>query len=159
LLTSRKRDRPRDRRLGASSSRSGVGTLDATDPTDLARKVIAVPADVSDEAAVGGVVAAARQAFGGVDHVCLNAGVLGSTNIRLWEITDADWQWVYGVNLWGVINRLRHFVPELFIRDEAHVVITASVAGLVTGEGETPYVSSKHAVVALAEILRRQLVG
>src|SRR6516165_9686859 len=121
--------------------------------------VLAVPADVCDEAALRAVVDAAGRAYGGVDLVCLNAGVLGPTNIPVWEITDADWHWVFGVNFWGVVNGLRAFVPHLLTRDRAHIVITASVAGLVTGDGEAPYVSSKHAVVALAEILRRQLAG
>jgi NAD(P)-dependent dehydrogenase (short-subunit alcohol dehydrogenase family) len=121
--------------------------------------VLAVPADVCDEAALRAVVDAAGQAYGGVDLVCLNAGVLGPTNIPVWEITDADWRWVFGVNFWGVVNGLRAFVPHLLTRDRAHILITASVAGLVTGDGEAPYVSSKHAVVALAEILRRQLAG
>src|SRR6516165_8248301 len=127
--------------------------------TGVPAAVLAVPADVSDEAALRAVVDAAGQAYGGVDLVCLNAGVLGPTNIPVWEITDADWRWVFGVNFWGVVNGLRAFVPHLLTRDRAHVVITASVAGLVTGVGEAPYVSSKHAVVALAEILRRQLAG
>ena len=121
--------------------------------------VLAVAADVCDEAALRAVVDAAGQAYGGVDLVCLNAGVLGPTNIPVWEITDADWRWVFGVNFWGVVNGLRAFVPHLLTRDRAHIVITASVAGLVTGDGEAPYVSSKHAVIALAEILRRQLAG
>jgi NAD(P)-dependent dehydrogenase (short-subunit alcohol dehydrogenase family) len=126
---------------------------------DASEELLTVPADVDDEAALRAVLDAARQAYGGVDLVCLNAGVLGPTNIPVWEITDADWRWVFGVNFWGVINGLRAFVPHLLTRDSAHLVITASVAGLVTGDGEAPYVSSKHAVVALAEILRRQLAG
>ena len=121
--------------------------------------VLGVPADVSDEAALRAVADAAIEAFGGVDLVCLNAGVLGPTNIPVWEITDADWRWVFGVNFWGVVNGLRAFVPHMLTRDHAHILITASVAGLVTGDGEAPYVSSKHAVIALAEILRRQLAG
>ena len=145
------------RRLDAAASEVTAHAGEAA--AGVPAGVLAVPADVSDEAALRAVVDTAGQAYGGVDLVCLNAGVLGPTNIPVWEVTDADWRWVFGVNFWGVINGLRAFVPHLLTRDRAHVVITASVAGLVTGDGEAPYVSSKHAVVALAEILRRQLAG
>jgi NAD(P)-dependent dehydrogenase (short-subunit alcohol dehydrogenase family) len=144
-------------RLDAAAS--DVTAHAGEDPPGAPARVLAVPADVSGEAAVRRVVAAADQAYGGVDLVSLKAGVFGPTNIPLWEITDADWRWVFGVNFWGVVNGLRQFVLHLLTRDRAHVVITASVAGLVAGDGEAPYVSSKHAVVALAEILRRQLAG
>ena len=144
-------------RLDAAASEVAVHAGEAG--AGVPAGVLAVPADVCDEAALRAVVDAAGRAYGGVDLVCLNAGVLGPTNIPVWEITDADWHWVFGVNFWGVVNGLRAFVPHLLTRDRAHIVITASVAGLVTGDGEAPYVSSKHAVVALAEILRRQLAG
>jgi NAD(P)-dependent dehydrogenase (short-subunit alcohol dehydrogenase family) len=121
--------------------------------------VNAEPVDVSDPKSCDALAAATRDRYGGVDVVCLNAGVLGPTNVPLWEIDDADWRAVLDVNLFGVINGIRSFVPGLLTRPESHVAVTASLAGLVTGDGEGPYVASKHAVVAIAEILHRQLSG
>ena len=72
--------------------------------------------------------------------------------------TLADWQWVLGVNLWGVIHGLHSFVPILLANpDGGHVVNTASVAGLLAGAGIGPYNASKFAVVAISETLRKEL--
>jgi NAD(P)-dependent dehydrogenase (short-subunit alcohol dehydrogenase family) len=73
-------------------------------------------------------------------------------------MTRAEWEWVIGVNLWGVINGLRSFVPVLLEQDAAHVVNTASIAGLITGV-LGPYSVTKHAVVALTESLHLQLAA
>ncbi len=75
-----------------------------------------------------------------------------------WEVPLADWSWVLGVNLWGVIHGLRSFLPRLLAHGErAHVVNTASMAGLVTNPFCAPYTVSKHAVVALSETLHHEL--
>jgi NAD(P)-dependent dehydrogenase (short-subunit alcohol dehydrogenase family) len=152
--------------LRASAGGRGFGRRSLPAGLDTAVRALAdgadvhgVTLDVADADAAEAVARSAEEAFGAIDLVCLNAGVPGPTNIPLWEIDQCDWQWVLGVNLWGVVNGLRAFIPRLLRRDDAHVVITASVAGLVTGTGEAPYVASKHAVVALAEILQRQLAG
>jgi NADP-dependent 3-hydroxy acid dehydrogenase YdfG len=115
--------------------------------------------DVADADSVERLAVAAQERFGAIDLVCLNAGVLGPTNIALWEIDEHDWRSVLDVNLMGVVHGIRAFVPRLLQRPEAHVLITASMAGLVTGDGEGPYVTSKHAVIAVGEILARQLAG
>jgi NAD(P)-dependent dehydrogenase (short-subunit alcohol dehydrogenase family) len=115
--------------------------------------------DVTDGASVEELAASAEARYGAVDLVCLNAGVLGPTNIPLWEIDDGDWRAVFDVNLFGVIHGIRAFVPRLLRRADAHITLTASMAGLVTGDGEGPYVTSKHAVVALGEILAHQLAN
>ena len=90
-------------------------------------------------------------------HVlCNNAGVTKHTGEPVWSLTDNDWRWLLGVNFWGVVHGLRVFVPILLAQaEEAHVVNTASMAGLVvTGSA---YGVVKHAVVALSEALHVEL--
>jgi NAD(P)-dependent dehydrogenase (short-subunit alcohol dehydrogenase family) len=91
----------------------------------------------------------------GIHLVCNNAGVspLGAA----WEATLADWQWILGVNLWGVIHGVRAFTPHLIAQDEGHIVNTASVAGLISPPGMAAYNVTKHAVVALSETLYHDL--
>jgi NAD(P)-dependent dehydrogenase (short-subunit alcohol dehydrogenase family) len=93
--------------------------------------------------------------LGGAHLVCNNAGVspLGAP----WEMSEGDWQWIIGVNLWGVIHGVRAFVPRLLARNEGHVVNTASVAGLISPPGTAAYNVTKHAVVALSETLYHDL--
>ena len=93
--------------------------------------------------------------LGGVHVVCNNAGVspLGA----VWENSAADWQWILGVNLWGVIHGVRAFAPRLIAQDEGHIVNTASVAGLISPPGSGAYNVTKHAVVALSESLHHDL--
>ncbi len=92
--------------------------------------------------------------MGGAHLLFNNAGV-GSGGF-VWENTDRDWQWVLGVNLWGVVHGIRHFVPRMIAAGQpAHVVNTASVAGLVCAPNMGVYNVSKHAVVALTETLKQ----
>jgi len=94
--------------------------------------------------------------FGAVHVVCNNAGVaVGGVT---WQHTVKDWQWLLGVNLWGVIHGVRTFVPIMLQQgDECHVVNTASRAGLLTRPWLAMYCASKHAVVALSESLYHEL--
>ncbi len=114
--------------------------------------VLAVETDVSKAGDVEALADRTIDAFGAVHVVCNNAGVaVGGLS---WERTLADWQWVMGVNLWGVIHGIRVFVPIMLEQDsEGHVVNTASTAGLSTGPGLPIYHATKHAVVALSEVL------
>jgi NAD(P)-dependent dehydrogenase (short-subunit alcohol dehydrogenase family) len=80
--------------------------------------------DVTDAASVEQLAASAEARYGVIDLVCLNAGVLGPTNIPLWEIDDADWRAVFNVNLFGVIHGIRAFVPRLLARPDAHIPLT-----------------------------------
>jgi len=117
---------------------------------------IAVRSDVADAGAVEALAARAVEAFGAVHVVCNNAGVFAGG--LSWEVPLDDWAWVLGVNLWGVIHGLRSFLPRLLAHGEpAHVVNTASMAGLVTNPLSAPYTVSKHAVVALSEALYHEL--
>ena len=93
--------------------------------------------------------------LGGIHLVCNNAGVALSG--AAWENSEAEWQWILGVNLWGVVHGVRAFAPRLIAQDEGHIVNTASVAGLISPPGMAAYSASKHAVVALSEALRHDL--
>ena len=116
----------------------------------LGGKTLAVPTDVSDEAAVNILAAAAVDRFGAVHVVCNNAGVASLADP--WFGPLSAWKWVLGVNLWGVIHGIRAFLPVLAAQGEGHIVNTASVAGLVPGIGPS-YDAAKHAVVAISEDL------
>lgn len=117
---------------------------------------IAVPTDVSRAEDVANLARRTIQEFGAAHLLFNNAGV-GSGG-RIWENSLADWQWVLGVNLWGVIHGIREFVPLMLAQDcECHVVNTASVAGLLSPPGMGVYNVSKHAVVTLSETLFHDL--
>ena len=111
--------------------------------------VLSVPTDVAKLADIEALAQKTLSAFGAVHLLFNNAGVgAGST---IWESSLADWQWVMGVNLWGVIFGLRIFVPIMLAQDtECHIVNTASIVGLMPPfHPFAPYQVSKHAVVAL----------
>jgi NAD(P)-dependent dehydrogenase (short-subunit alcohol dehydrogenase family) len=116
----------------------------------LGAKTLAVPTDVSDEAAVQALAAASVDRFGAVHVVCNNAGVV--TEADPWFGPASAWRWVLGVNLWGVIHGIRAFLPHLAMQGEGHIVNTASVAGLIPGFSPS-YDATKHAVVAISEDL------
>jgi NAD(P)-dependent dehydrogenase (short-subunit alcohol dehydrogenase family) len=114
---------------------------------------IAVPTDVSDADAVDRLRDEALARFGRVHVVCNNAGVAGSMSGP--EIELADWRWVLGVNLWGVVHGHRSFLPHLLEHGDGHIVNTASMAG--HHPGHSAYAASKWAVVAITEGLYQQL--
>ncbi|KXU86663.1 hypothetical protein CR51_37515 [Caballeronia megalochromosomata] len=117
---------------------------------------IGVTTDVSDAAQVDALARAALDTFGGVHLLFNNAGV-GAGGF-VWENSANDWQWVFGVNVMGVANGLRAFVPIMLAQNEpAHIVNTASVAGLLAAPAMGVYNASKHAVVALTETLHHDL--
>ncbi len=110
--------------------------------------------DVSDETSVQAMAASAIERFGQVHVVCNNAGVTSPADA--WTGPLSSWQWVLGVNLWGVIHGVRAFLPHLMANGEGHIVNTASIAGLLPGFGAS-YDAGKHAVVALTEDLYREM--
>src|SRR2546423_5204730 len=118
-------------------------------------EVEGVVTDVSDPAQVQALADATVARFGAVHIVGNNAGVGGGG--LSWEAPLSTWEWVIGVNLWGVIHGVRAFTPLLMQQPEAHIVNTASVAGLVAGPFMGPYNASKHAVVAISETLFHEL--
>jgi len=117
---------------------------------------LAVPTDVSQAEQVQALGDRAAAEFGRVDVVCNNAGVALSG--PTWEHTLADWQWLLGVNLWGVVHGVRTFVPLMLKQGgEGHIVNTGSVAGLTSNPFMSIYNVSKHAVVTLSETLQKEL--
>ena len=108
----------------------------------------AVPTDVAVPGAVEGLAEAANDAR----LVCLNAGVVGTGLGAPWEVTADDWDRVFAVNVGGIVNGLRAFVPRLLAANRpAHILITGSLAGAATFPGGGAYGPSKRAVVAVAE--------
>ena len=117
--------------------------------------VLGVVTDVSKAAAIENLAQQTLDAFGKVHIVCNNAGVAGAWG-SVWENTLDDWNWIMGVNLWGVIHGVRTFVPIMLQQDEpGHIVNTASLAGLMNGSGI--YGVTKQAVVALSESMFNEL--
>ncbi len=121
--------------------------------------VISVPTDVSKLEQVQALAQRTLQEFSQVDIICNNAGV-AALGMPSWEAPIQDWQWVLGVNLWGVIHGVHTFVPIMLQQGtEAHVVNTASLAGLMTGPMMSTYCVAKHGVVALSETLHHELTA
>lgn len=115
-------------------------------------KVLSVLTDVSKVSDVEKLAKKTLDTFGEVHLLVNNAGVVAGSTI--WESTSSEWEWVMGVNLWGVIHGLRYFVPIMLKQDtESHIVNTASATGLVSYSLSAPYQITKHAVVALSEHL------
>jgi NAD(P)-dependent dehydrogenase (short-subunit alcohol dehydrogenase family) len=119
-------------------------------------EVLAVRTDVSQPGDVDALARRTLERFGAVHVLCNNAGV--SLGGPMWEHSLADWQWVLGVNLWGVVHGVRTFVPMMIRQGEpAHVVNTASLAGLSSNPFIGVYNVTKHAVVTLSETLAQEL--
>lgn len=97
----------------------------------------------------------ALSAFGAVHVVSSNAGV--SAGGPIWTIDQPTWDWVMGVNLWSILHAVRTFVPLLVEQNEGYVLNTASMQGLTVPAGAAPYTVTKHAVVALSEVLFHDL--
>ena len=128
----------------------------ATEARGLGVKALTVPTDVSELAQVEALAGRAFESFGAVHVLCNNAGVAAWGGLE--SATHRDWQWVLGVNLWGVIHGVEAFVPRMIARGEpAHIVNTASMAGLVASKGLGVYNTSKYAVVGLSETLAKDL--
>ena len=118
---------------------------------------LAVPTDVTRADDVDALAKKTLDAFGAVHVVCNNAGVGGDFRLS-WQQTLENWQWVLGVNLWGVIHGIRTFVPILLQQDtEGHVVNTASMAGHLSLPLGSVYHATKFAVVTISESLHHEL--
>jgi NAD(P)-dependent dehydrogenase (short-subunit alcohol dehydrogenase family) len=118
-------------------------------------RALAVVTDVSQPAQVEALARRAEDAFGAVHLVCNNAGVFAGG--LSWQAPQADYDWVFAVNVWGVLHGVRTFVPRLLAQGEGHVLITASMASLTASPFAAPYTMSKFAVLALAESLHLEL--
>ena len=119
-------------------------------------RAIGVPANIMIEESVKSLAERAIGEFGKVHLLCNNAGVASAASAGkgVWELEDREWDWVMGVNFYGVLYGLRAFIPHMLEHGEdSHIVNTASLAGLLPGGGT--YGVSKHGVLALTEGLQR----
>ena len=113
--------------------------------------------DVSVRAEVEALAAFADEKLGGADVVINNAGVAVTGDIG--AISDADWQWIVGINLWGPIYGCELFVPGMKRRGRGHVINVASLAGIANAARMGPYNVTKAGVIALSETLHGELEG
>jgi NAD(P)-dependent dehydrogenase (short-subunit alcohol dehydrogenase family) len=119
--------------------------------------LIHVVTDVSKEKDMKYLAQTTMDTYGAVHLLFNNAGIAVSTPSS-WEGSISDWEWSLGVNLWGVIHGIRTFVPIMLEQHiQCHIVNTSSMAGLMVPPGGSPYVVSKHSVVALSEVLYHEL--
>ena len=121
-------------------------------------EVLAIPTDVRDDAAVKNLAEAAYDRFGEVDLVFNNAGVLSSG--LSWEIDGATWKRTLDINIGGVVNVIRAFIPRLIAADRpARIVNTSSLGGFLTSPFMSPYSATKFAIVAISEALAAELAA
>lgn len=117
---------------------------------------LSVICDVSKESDIKLLSENTVEAFGKVDLLFNNAGV--STNGLLWQNTVEDWKWVLGVNLFGVINSIKTFVPIMLKQNnECHIINTSSIAGLTAAPGNSIYSVTKQGIVNISETLYYEL--
>jgi len=125
------------------------------------KRVMPVRIDVTQERSVLDALAEAERNFGTLHIACNNAGV-PMHGTRLVDVPPGDWEFVIGVNIWGIIHGIRYFVPAILRHgEEGHVVNTASVAGFQNrrGTNQGPYSMSKYAALSLSEALEHELEG
>ncbi|MBW2316799.1 MAG: SDR family NAD(P)-dependent oxidoreductase, partial [Deltaproteobacteria bacterium] len=120
-------------------------------------EVLGVPTDVSQWDAIQHLADQTLGAFGQVNVVHNNAGVVRAG--RLAELSIADWEWVLGVDLWSVIYGVKAFLPLIREAGEGHIVNTASSAGLQSAPEIAPYNVAKFGVVAISETLQQELIA
>ena len=122
-------------------------------------RVSGVVADVLVEESIQNLLARAKAEYGNIHMLCSNAGVGAYSGTRaIWEVGKKDWDWVMGVNYQGVLHGFQTFIPHMVEhREESHLMTTVSLAGLLPGSGT--YGVSKHAVMALTEAVRNDLLA
>jgi NAD(P)-dependent dehydrogenase (short-subunit alcohol dehydrogenase family) len=154
--------------LGRRGARIVVGDVDndamAQLANDLAGEGISAIVERCDVTAVDSLAAlanAAEQQFGAIDLVFANAGIGAGETGALWDYSDKDWRWCLDVNLWGVINSIKVFMPRLVARGEhSHFVVTGSSNGAFIVLPDAPiYTASKAAVHAITENLHYQVTA
>jgi NAD(P)-dependent dehydrogenase (short-subunit alcohol dehydrogenase family) len=149
--------------LAREGARLVVADVEATAATAVADAIrarggdaLAAAVDVSDFSQVQALADRAFAHFGSVHVLCNNAGVAFWGALQ--DATHKDWEWVLGVNLWGVIHGLEAFLPRMIAqRQPGHVVNTGSMAGLIASQGLGIYNASKYAVVGISETLAKDL--
>jgi NAD(P)-dependent dehydrogenase (short-subunit alcohol dehydrogenase family) len=119
-------------------------------------QAIAVRADVTDAASVDALAETTMKAFGRIDLICNNAGLV-SPGVPMWEQSLDTWERMIAVKIKGVVHGVRTFVPHLIRQGGGHVLNTASSGGLAPLPDRTPYTATMHAVVGLTETLDIEL--
>lgn len=119
-------------------------------------EVLGVVTDTSIRDSVDDLATRTLDHFGAVHVVCNNAGV-GSRGLKLVDVPERDFEWVLGVNLWGVMHGIWAFAPHLRAQNEGHIVNTASISGFSHRPRMGPYNASKAAVIAVSETLQFEL--
>ena len=152
--------------LGRLGAKIAVGDVDKVAmeqvQSDLAAQGIESIVEFCDVTSVDSLTAladAAEQALGTMDLVFANAGIGAGESGAMWDYSEKDWQWCLNVNMWGVINSIRAFMPRLVARnEEAHFVVTGSGNGAFLVYPDQPiYTASKAAVHAITENLHYQV--
>lgn len=129
----------------------------AAEARALGATVLVDAFDVSSAPAMGAFAARVAAELGGAHVVMNNAGVSLSGDFL--ELSLEDWQWIVGVNLWGVIHGCHHFLPQILEKEEGHVVNVSSLFGLVGVPSQTAYCATKFAVRGFSESLDIELRG
>jgi NAD(P)-dependent dehydrogenase (short-subunit alcohol dehydrogenase family) len=152
--------------LGRRGAKIAVGDVDkgamAQVRDDLAAaniEAIVEFCDVTSLESLNALADSTEAAFGRIDLVFANAGIGAGESGAMWDYSEKDWQWCFNVNMWGVINSIRAFMPRLVARnEEAHFVVTGSGNGALLVYPDQPiYTASKAAVHAITENLHYQV--
>jgi NAD(P)-dependent dehydrogenase (short-subunit alcohol dehydrogenase family) len=152
--------------LGRSGAKIAVGDVDkaamAQVRTDLAAEnieSIVEFCDVTSVQSLNDLADKTQAAFSSIDLVFANAGIGAGEAGAMWDYSEKDWQWCFNVNIWGVINSIRAFMPRLIAKNtEAHFVVTGSSNGAMMIYPDAPiYTASKAAVHAITENLHYQV--
>lgn len=150
------------RSLGAAGMHVCVADIDmpaaeavAATLRDRGAEAMAARVDVSDRISVEQLAEMVPRELGGVHVVCNNAGVL--VGGPMGEMTEADWQWLWSVNLMGIVHGSQVFAPVLLEQGEGHIVNTASVGGFLAYPQMAIYCATKFAVIGYSDALRMEL--
>lgn len=152
--------------LGRKGAKVAVGDVDKNAmeaiAADLAAENITAVVEFCDVTSVDSLSALAdkaQQELGGLDVVFANAGIGAGETGAMWDYSEKDWQWCFNVNVWGVVNSIKAFMPRLVATgQEAHFVVTGSGNGAYTILPDAPiYTASKAAVHAITENLHYQV--
>jgi NAD(P)-dependent dehydrogenase (short-subunit alcohol dehydrogenase family) len=153
------------RRLADEGMMLVLADIDANDLRKVATEiegrgaqVEAVATDVTERASVEALASRAYGRFGAVDVLCSNAGVPGPPTGWIWDVPPEEWNRVFAVNTFGLVNMLTAFVPRMLSGErDGHIVVTASIQGFISAPSPAQYTASKHAAVSIAETLSLQL--
>ena len=141
------------RRLSQQGATVAVADLDGPGARAVADEIggLGIESDITDEAAVAGLIKQVERDLGPLELWCGNAGIGGPTGGV--ELSDEVWYRFWSVNAMAHVIACRHLLPRWLERGSGHLLVTASAAGLLTNLGNAPYAVTKHAAVALAEWL------